>query len=195
MTLLRRRRRAVYRVYTEEQYLNGEERSNDAREYLDDAGLQLATHGDEARGRRLHRVSGVAMLAGAAVTVGGVVVLNGARTHMRAGRAPGKAVAAARPRVVPPSAIADARVAPFRPPAVHRTVARRSHARSLGRRRARPASHALVPRASLLREHAAVPVAYVSRPTPSEPVVADAPAAALPARSAPARRAEFGFER
>ena len=118
--LLRRRPREVYRVYSEDEYLNGAGLDGAHRElaapaaargltaaYAEDESRWTAPRsswrpstGSQARGeRRLRRVAGVAMLAGAVGTVGGVVVLNSASgTHGRR-RGPGSWSAAARSRV------------------------------------------------------------------------------------------------
>jgi hypothetical protein len=109
----------VYRVYSEEEYLN-------------DAGPDLATIGEcspaavqpVSRGtgeRRRHRVAGVAMLVGAVGMVGGVVAVNALRTHGTAvGAGHGSLLAATRSRVdtgsprplaARPSALARSRVA------------------------------------------------------------------------------------
>jgi hypothetical protein len=73
MTRLRRRPRAVYRVYGEEEYLAGAD-TLPVREDLTLA--EQATHG-----RRLQRIAGAAALTGAVGTVGGVVGLAGLRAH------------------------------------------------------------------------------------------------------------------
>lgn len=66
MTLVRRRPRVVYRVYSEEEYLAGV-----------DALAEWATPqaGETRRGRRLQRVAGAAALTGAVGAVGGLVGL------------------------------------------------------------------------------------------------------------------------
>jgi hypothetical protein len=90
MTLLRRRPREIYRVYSEEEYLDG-------------AGSAFAIAGESpvdepsprvtgpARQavleRRLHRVAGVAVLAGTIGAVAGLVCLNIVRAHHGAGAA------------------------------------------------------------------------------------------------------------
>jgi hypothetical protein len=132
MTFLHRRPREVYRVYSEEEYLDG-------------AGSELSSIGDESslgesppaawplaepplggpsfgelplpvetvgrgvRGeRRLRRMAGVAMLAGVVGAVGGVVILNLARAHGTGTR--GSLVASTRSsRAVRSPAVDDAR--------------------------------------------------------------------------------------
>ena len=101
--LLRRRPREVYRVYSEEEYLNGAgsglagigewpvtewplvEAPHDEPP-VGEAPLSVEPARQGAGGEhRLHRITGVAMLAGAMGTVGGVVFLNVARAHGGAG--------------------------------------------------------------------------------------------------------------
>ena len=72
MTRLRRSR-AVYRVYSEEEYLAGADALA--------AWKRRAAAGEPAHGRRLQRLAGAAALTGAVGTVGGVVGLAGLRTH------------------------------------------------------------------------------------------------------------------
>jgi hypothetical protein len=127
VTLRRRRSREVYRVYTEDEYLNG-------------AGLEPATIGEWpaavepadaclvaaeprrglVRERRLRRAAGAAMLAGAVGTVGGVLAINSSRTHRGTGRRPGSLVAATHTsRIVRSSS-------PSWPVGAHRSEAMRS---------------------------------------------------------------------
>ena len=116
MMLLRRRPREVYRVYSEEEYLSGAGLDNASIDEwpvaewplgepplgeppVGESPLSVETTRHRAGGehrrrqavqeRQLHRMAGVAMLAGAMGTVGGVVVLNGAGTQWprRAGEA------------------------------------------------------------------------------------------------------------
>jgi hypothetical protein len=109
MMLLRRRPREVYRVYSEDEYLDGAGAEVGA-------GLEVAAVGTwppaaeparKAAGeRRLRRVAGVAMLAGALGAVGGLVVMTSSWTNRGAGRRPGSLVAAVRsPAVVGSSAV------------------------------------------------------------------------------------------
>jgi hypothetical protein len=72
MTRLRRRPRAVYRVYGEDEYLAGV----DALPAGEGSPSDEPTHG-----RRLQRIAGAAALTGAVGTVGGVVGLAGLRVH------------------------------------------------------------------------------------------------------------------
>jgi hypothetical protein len=93
MTLLRRRPRAVYRVYSEDEYLAG------ADPFVDwDAAAELdrdvptaepTAHRQKpnmrprghSRERRLHRLAGAAALTGAVGAVGGVIAVAGLRSH------------------------------------------------------------------------------------------------------------------
>jgi hypothetical protein len=150
MTLLRRRPREVYRVYTEDEYLNG-------------AGLEVGAELEVAAGdgwpapvgparkcggeRRLRRAAGVAMLAGAVGTVGGVVVMTGSRAHSGAGRRPGSLVASMRSsRVVRSPAVAGTSAPPW--PAVaspgkatHSRVVRAGRRSAVGDTRPRGERH------------------------------------------------------
>jgi hypothetical protein len=172
--------------------------------------------------RRLRRIAGVAMLAGAVGAVGGVVILNLARTHVGAG-ARGNLVAAATrsSRVARSSALDQTQsqvTASSRPAVVARSVeATTARSRVLqlerslgrpGRRRsnALPAHHLPVRRRADVAvvaddvprpssgEVAAVPAAVSAVPTAQVSTTA-APAAPAPPRPAPENRAEFGFER
>jgi hypothetical protein len=138
MTLLRRRPREVYRVYSEEEYLNGagsDIASVGGERPLGEFPLgeiplseppfgelplpvEIVGHraGEEHRPRggvqerRLHRMAGVAMLAAAVGTVGGVVFLNVARAHSDAEGPEGSLIASTHsPRVVRPPLVAGAR--------------------------------------------------------------------------------------
>jgi hypothetical protein len=103
MTLLRRRPREVYRVYTEDEYLDGAELEVGAGPEVTAVGEWSVPVGPVRKGggeRRLRRVTGVAMLAGAVGTVGGLVVMTGSWTHRGAGRRPGSLAAAVRSPVV-----------------------------------------------------------------------------------------------
>jgi hypothetical protein len=73
------------------------------------------------RGVRLRRIAGVAMLAGAVGTVGGVVGMNMSRTHHRAGRGPGSLVARSS-RVVSSPELAGSRSAPSSAPSAPAVV-------------------------------------------------------------------------
>lgn len=239
--LLRRRPREVYRVFTEEEYLNG-------------AGSGVAGIGDEwslgesavvgewplaeaplaeslladfppgepplpvetvrqgaGRERRLHRMAGVAMLAGVVGAVGGVVILNLARAHTGTGAGGSLVVAAARSsRVAHLPVLDDAqpRVTSSRPVVVRAVDTKRLRVppirRSLGgsvtRRSKRFPPHLPVRR----RTGVAVVADYVP-PQSSAEVSAVAPPAQVstttasvapaPQRPAPEARPEFGFER
>ncbi|HEY3959346.1 MAG TPA: hypothetical protein VGL68_02435 [Solirubrobacteraceae bacterium] len=92
MTLLRRAPREVYRVYGEAEFFEGA------------AGMELFTPATSsgAGERRLRRLAGAAMLAGAVGTMGGAVVLAGSRPARGSGRgaANGVAQALARARLL-----------------------------------------------------------------------------------------------
>jgi len=192
MTLMRRRPRAVYRVYTEEEYLAGVDALGD---------WQAPSPGEATRGRRLHRLAGAAALSGAVGTVVGVVGFAVLRAHPVARRAMAAELAAPRP-------IATARtmISSSRPPrglrAADRAVRRRSDVR-----RRRSAEIARVSDIAVSAETAAAPAPAIE--TRSVPIHtrfvsqagAETPAASA-ARRAPvasqARRSvqgEFGFER
>jgi hypothetical protein len=80
MTLLRRAPREVYRVYSEAEFFDGAA-----------AGLELFTSANAPGGaeRRLRRLAGAAMLAGAVGTMGGAVVLASSRPTRSSGRRAG----------------------------------------------------------------------------------------------------------
>ncbi len=212
--LVRRRPRAVYRVYSEEEYLNGA-----GVEYPNGAGVEPASAGEwpaavePARHgfgeRRLRRVAGVTMLAGAVGAVGGVVVLNSHRAHDAAGRGPGRLIAATRSPVARPpmSKVLDPQPTPARPVVARRAMTTRSLVRSRPRH-AGPDFHApnnpLTHLSARPRERVAVVVDYVPRPSSGAPPAAGASATvsttpataeAAPKPAAPSERAEFGFER
>lgn len=142
--------------------------------------------GKLVRERRLRRVAGVAMLAGALGTVGGVVAMNSPRGHHVAERHPGSLVAATRSsRAVRSSAISDS--AATAPPSS--TVARpsrlprsRSRVAQAGRRfgggsRPRRSKHPLAGLPASPRGGAAVVVDYLPRSSSGEATAADGPAA------------------
>ena len=253
MTLLRRRPREVYRVYSEEEYLNG-------------AGSDIASVGGErplgefplgeipisepplgelplpveivghrvggehrprgvVRERRLHRMAGVAMLAAAVGTVGGVVFLNVARAHSDAEGPQGSLIASTHsPRVVRPPLIAGARPS-FSASAVVHSAKRTRLLPAPVARGSGSASHPFtthspnhlpthipthprawdaavvdyVPRPSQLEAVAEAPAQQSAMSATGESTAADASADAAvvrPAQSPAAeRRSEFGFER
>jgi hypothetical protein len=92
MTLLRRTPREVYRVYSETEFFDGT------------VGVELFTPATalSTRERRLRRLAGAAVLAGAVGTMGGAVVLAGSRPARGSGRGVGNgaAQALARARLV-----------------------------------------------------------------------------------------------
>jgi hypothetical protein len=116
-SILQRRPREVYRVYTEEEYLNGagfEPATVEESPIVAEPGRTLAGE------RRLRRAAGVAMLAGAIATVGAVLAANISRTHRGAARRSGSLVAATRSSSPLPSTVqAGSRAAPA---VAHRTV-------------------------------------------------------------------------
>jgi len=143
MTLLRRRPREVYRVYSEEEYLNGAELdiASIGECQLGESPLGESPVGESSRSvetakhraggerrlrrameeRRLHRVAGVAMLAAVVGAVGGVVFLNVARAHGSAGTRGSLLAATHSSRVVRSPAVDDAQpqVGSSRPAVVH----------------------------------------------------------------------------
>jgi hypothetical protein len=206
MMLLRRRPREVYRVYSEEEYLNGagsELASIDEWQLgetpVGESPLSIET-GRQGAGvaHRLHRMVGVAMLAAAMGTVGGVVFLNVAQAHSGAGARGSLLAATHSSRVARSPAINDAQpqVGSSRPAAVHsgKTTPRSRvvHVRrSLGGPIPRRSNHLLIHR--LVRPHADVAVVADYRPRPSGEVsTTTASVSAPPVRE---KRAEFGFER
>jgi hypothetical protein len=233
MTLLRRRPREVYRVYSEEEYLNGAEldtasigecqlgESSLGEPPVGESPLSVETVRLRAGGeyrlgrameeRRLHRMAGVAMLAAALGTVGGVVFRNVARAHDIAGTRGRLLAATHSSRVARSPAVDDAQaqVGSSRPAVVHsvKTTPRSPvvHVRrSLGepdpRRSNRLLTHPLPVRR---RTNVAVLADYGPRPSSGEvsAVLASASTqvstttASVSARPARETRAEFGFER
>jgi hypothetical protein len=213
MTFLRRRSREVYRVYTEDEYLNGAgweltaaedwpaavqpavglageelpvalepglegaDESPVAEEpavglepgdapieehvyggfahshphggsvHSDGGSVHSHSHSDGGfahsgrRDVRLRRMAGVAMLAGAVGTVGGVVVANISRSHRGAGRRPGSLVVASSSRVVSSPELAGSRAESSGGAVTPRSMAPRSHVAQAGRHRGRSGSH------------------------------------------------------
>jgi hypothetical protein len=106
MTRLRRRPRAVYRVYDEDEYLAG---ADPLPTWEEEAAAVVAATtqgkspaGEPSHGRRLQRLAGAAALTGAVATVGGVEGLAGLRTH------------AAEPREIAQRVMPSARAAALR---------------------------------------------------------------------------------
>jgi hypothetical protein len=100
MTLLRRRPREVYRVYSEEEYLNGAGSglASIAEWPVDEPPRAVETvHQDGTTEHRLRRVAGVTVLAGTLGAVGAVVCLNLARAHDAGTAGRESLVAATRP--------------------------------------------------------------------------------------------------
>ena len=221
MTLLRRAPREIYRVYSEEEYLDGAgtELIGGLGEGPIDGSLLLPEPEcrDGAR-RRLHRAAGIALLAAAVGAVICVIALNLARAHGGDG-ARGSLVAVTRGASLTRAAtLTDAQPeATSSRPAPVRTAetSKRPRVLPLGRGSAGPASRrpAHVPIAPPVRRHVDVAMAAdrVSRPAledeaaaaPVSTPASTAPtsASSAPAGSAPAgppaeeKRPEFGFER
>jgi hypothetical protein len=234
MTLLHRRPREVYRVYSEEEYLNGAEldiasigecqlgESPPGESPVCESSLSVETGKHRAGGerrlrrameeRRLHRVAGVAMLAAAVGTVGGVVFMNLARAHDSAGTRGSLLAATHSSRVVRSPAVDDAQaqVGSSRPAVVLLSVKATPRSpvvhvrRSLGephpRRSNRLLTHPLPVRR---RTNVAVLADHGPRPSSGEvsAVLASASTqvgtttASVSARPDRETRAEFGFER
>ncbi|HEY5343568.1 MAG TPA: hypothetical protein VIJ66_07900, partial [Solirubrobacteraceae bacterium] len=133
MRRLRRRPREVYRVYSEEEYLDGA-----GSELIGEIG-EAAGHGDGQR--RLQRAAGIAMLAGAVGVVSCLVVLNIVRQG--GGGARGSVVAATHPApTMHVAAFADAQpeVTSSRPAIARAVETKRSHVPPIGRSPANPVS-------------------------------------------------------
>jgi hypothetical protein len=105
--------------------------------YGGDAPLEERAYGGFAhggrRGVRLRRIAGVAMLAGAVGTVGGVVALNISRAHQGVGRRPGSLVAQSSREMSSPE-LAGSRPAPSAPAVVPQAKAPSSSVAHAGRR-------------------------------------------------------------
>jgi len=229
MMLLRRRPREVYRVYSEEEYLNGagselasigewpvtEWPLGEAplgEPPVGEAPLSVETARQGAGGEhRLHRIIGVAMLAAAMGTVGGVVFLNVARAHGSAGTRGSLLAATHSSRVARSPAVNDAQpqVGSSRPTVVHsvkttprsRVVhVRRSLGESVPRRSNRLRTRHIPVRR---RTDVAVVADYGLRSSSGEVSAVPASAstqvstttASVSARPAREKRGEFGFER
>jgi len=211
--LLRRRPREVYRVYTEEEYLNGAgSELAGAREWPEM--VEPAGKGAGER-RRLRRAAGVAMLAGAMGTVGGVVATNGSRAHDGTGRRPGNMVAAtSSKRIVRAPLIARSTGTPSRSVATRPPQATSRRPPQATSRRVAPAGRhrgaagtrlPLHPRegvASVVEnssgasaDRAPVVVVVTTTPVASADVSTTAGSTGASAASAGAGRPEFGFER
>jgi hypothetical protein len=233
MTLLRRRPREVYRVYSEEEYLNGagsglasigewplgESPLGEPPVGESPLSVETVTHraGGEHRlrrvveERRLHRMAGVAMLAAAVGTVGGVVFLNVARAHGGTGARGSFLVATRSTRVAHSPAVDDAQPqGGSSRPVVVRSVKTTSSSRvvhvkrSLGSPVPRRSNHLLThdhnPPVRRLTDAAVVADYVPPRPSSGEAAPAQvstttAFVAPAPTRLALEKRSEFGFER
>jgi hypothetical protein len=175
MTLrLRRRPRAVYRVYGEEEYLAGV----DTLPVRED--LPLAE--EPTHGRRLQRIAGAAALTGAVGTVGGVVGLAGLRMH------------AVDRREIAQRVLSPVRAAPVRghtsTPA-HMVRRRTLHPIRPRRMHARGGTAVRLPHGSALRAQSTVRTIAVSAPRASAGQYASPETHVGPPRA----QSEFGFER
>jgi hypothetical protein len=229
MMLLRRRPREVYRVYSEEEYLNGagselasigewpvtERPLGEAplgEPPVGEAPLSVETARQGAGGEyRLHRIVGVAMLAAAMGTVGGVVFLNVARAHGGTGARGSFLVATRSTRVAHSPAVDDAQPqGGSSRPVVVRSVKTTSSSRvvhvkrSLGSPVPRRSNHLLThdhnPPVRRLTDAAVVADYVPPRPSSGEAAPAQvstttAFVAPAPTRLALEKRSEFGFER
>jgi hypothetical protein len=220
MTLLRRRPREVYRVYSEDEYLDGAgselvgdvgerpvrepDLASEGERPTDRATVSVEPAGQVGGRRRLYRAVGVAMLAGAVGAVSCVVFLNIARAH-GGGRARGRVVAAAHPApIARAAAVAGAQPEemPSHPAVMRDVETRRSPVpptrRSPHNPVSRRAPHLPTNPAVHRQIDVAVVVGYVSQPSPG--AVPDAPvytpeSAATVSGSTVEERLEFGFER
>jgi hypothetical protein len=158
MSILRRRPREVYRVYTEDEYLDGagsEPATVEQSPVAAEPGRKLMGES------RLRRAAGMAMLAGAVGAVGGVVVANSSRAHRGAGRRPGSLVAATRSsRVLRSPAPTGSRAVSSSPAVAHPSKITRPHVASSGRRRRGSNSHPpdLLRRRRSLETHPSTPL-------------------------------------
>ena len=203
--LVRRRPREVYRVYSEEEYLNGAGSELRAVRRAAVDGERPASATSRARGRRDD--AGWEPWA----SVGGVVVLNVARAHTSAGRGPEKLVAA---RVRGPCARRRSLLPEWRRRGRWSGVRPRQRARSLERNSAPPRQDQVSARLApplrpapwerCDRRRLCAPSPTARRPRRRSLAATGTPGAAPPARDASERsvggvrrrnQAEFGFER
>jgi hypothetical protein len=211
--LPRRRPREVYRVYTEDEYMNGAELGTAA------AGVGQSPPVVEpaskcAGERRLRRVAGMAMLAGAVGAVSGLVVMNDSRVHQGARRRQGSLVTAKRsprdaisPAGAGSSAAQSWAIGAGRPEP--RPEATRSRVARAGRLDGGPdlsrSAHPFARLATRARGSVATVVDHVSRfPSVRAPAVTatagdttaiDVSTGSATSRVAVGKPAEFGFER
>jgi len=139
----RRRPREVYRVYSEDEYLNGaESEPATVGETVGEEPVAAEPATKDLRERRLRRMAGVAMLAGAVGTVAGVVVANSSWGHRGAGRRPGSLVASTRSSLpVSFPASSGARAAPPGPAVTRPYELTRSRVARTRRRRDMSSTH------------------------------------------------------
>ena len=200
MTRLRRRPRAVYRVYGEEEYLAGA----DALPAWDGPPSDESKHG-----RRLQRIAGAAALTGAVGTVGGVVGLAGLRAHavdrrkiaervvpsVRAGALRGHASTpahVARRQILHPSP--PRRMRSHRSTPVRVSLGRASRAEMSAQAIAVDASQRTPPHRSEIDEIHDRPASAVQGTSTEAASAPQGPPPATP-ESRPRVQSEFGFER
>jgi hypothetical protein len=201
MRLARGRTREVYRVYTEEEYLNGA-----GSEDLLLTGECSTAVVSERRSigvgeRRRRRAAGLAMLAGATGLVAGVVVLNDSWSHRGFERGRGEPTGRAAASVVRPRVAVDAQARASRP-TLARTV-EPTHASALRLRRGSDPRTSDPGRADRVRSHAlarprevvAIAVDYVPHSPSGMSPAGNASAEVAREPAAPRKQAEFGFER
>ena len=191
MTRLRRRPRAVYRVYGEEEYLAGVD-TLCARE--DPPLVEEPTHG-----RRLQRIAGAAALTGAVGTVGGIVGLAGLRMHAvdrreiaQRAMSPVRAAAVREHASTPAHMMRRRTLHPIRPRRIHarrRTAMRPPHGSALQAESAAPTIVISASRSTSAHVVGAVP--GISTDATS---AAQGPSSATP-DVRPRAQSEFGFER
>jgi hypothetical protein len=216
MTRSRRRPRAAYRVYGEQEYLAGADALGDCDGPAPDeepGGGTAARFGQPAGGPRLQRLAGAAALTGAVGAVGGVVGLAGLRTHthaldrreiaqrlapsprMTASRGHTNALARAPGRRIPPASPSR------RTPARHGTSARVSPgSASRARKPARAIAASAPPVTHRASTASSGPGSATEAPSSTPQAPAAAPGAAsqeplAPTEARPAAQSEFGFER
>lgn len=176
MTRLRRRPRAAYRVYDEDEYLAGA----DPLPVWEEAQVESSA-GEPSHGRKLRRLAGAAALTGAVGTVGSVVGLAGLRAH----------------------AVDHRKIAERIAPSV-RAAALRGHVSAPAHAARRQILHSSLPRR--IRRHRTTPARISREPvseaeTSTRMIAVNAPSASA-TQSAPSgapagtrAQSEFGFER
>ena len=184
--MLRRTRRTVYRVYTQEEFAGAG--------MLTDWDVAPAT--EASRERRMRRLAGVAALTGALGTVGVAIAV--ARVGSRPAEVPvtvrgAPRVPAARP---PAGSEISARAINGRSPAGNRAlVARRGGFIAQTRSASRRVRGGRVPAATSVRTRRALPVKSEAAQRDAASVTAPAPSSPGESAARPPRQTEFGFER